>query len=388
MTDSKEEQKIISKRPISIVLVSLLGALLAIIILVISFTSVDFIDFLYGLLIILLFFCIPLILIFLSLLFFNLKKKNKKRVIGFTIATGICILVVVLSLLGSSLFKEPFQRAEDLFASRQYEQAAIYYEKVIEDSDNQDQVTGAKLRIEDIKNQIDKAKLYEGNGDLYFENNLFNYALKEYKKALEVYPFLKGIKEKIKQADYNLKIMKNEEDKSEFVLLSENLKLSYTSEFPLFWDRVSISEPLLAEFENIRTEKGKFFLSDNEIKISGQIKGKPEIGSYVDSDEGLFVFLSAFIIDDKGNVVWSKEGYIEGDTPYIKTGETKNFSLINNCNINVNTNDTLIVAAYLKKNIILQPKAKNESGSSGSVIADKNIFALYKGSTGFINNKQ
>ncbi|MBE3128429.1 MAG: hypothetical protein IMZ60_01990, partial [Actinobacteria bacterium] len=320
MTDSKEEQKKISKKPISIVLVSLLGALFALVILIISFTAVDFIDFLYGLLMILLFFCIPLILIFLSLLFLNLKKKNKKRAIGFTIVAGICILVMVLSLLGISLFKEPFQRAEDLFTSKQYEKAAIYYEKVIEHSDNQDQATSAKLRIEDIKNQVDKAKLYEGNGDLYFDNNLFSYALKEYRKAYEVYPFLIGIKGKIKQADHNLKIMKNEEDKSEFVLLSENLKLSYTSEFPQFLGRTSISEPLLAEFENIKVEKGKFFLSDNEIKISGQIKGKPEIGNYVESEEGLFVFLSAFIIDGKGNVVWSQDGYIEGSTPYIKTG--------------------------------------------------------------------
>ncbi len=386
MTDSKKEQKIISKKPISIVLVSLLGALFAIIILVISFTTVDFIDFLYGLLVVLLFFCIPLILIFLSLLFTNLKKKNKKRAIGFTIASGVCILVMVLSFLGGALFKEPYQRAEDLFASKQYEKAAIYYEKVIEHSDDQDQATSAKLRIEDIKNQIDKAKLYEGNGDFYFDNNLFSYALKEYRKAFEVYPFLTGIKEKIKQADYNSKVMKNEEDKSEFVLLSENLKLSYTSEFPQFLGRTSISQPLLAEFENIRVEEGKFFLSDNEIKVSGQIKGKPEIGNYVESEEGLFVFLSAFIIDDKGNVVWSQDGYIEGSTPYIKTGETKNFSLINNYNGNVNTNDTLVVAAYLKKSIILQPVSKETS--SANAIADKNIFALYRGEIGFINNKQ
>jgi tetratricopeptide (TPR) repeat protein len=386
MTIYKEEQKIISKRPISIVLVSLLGALFAIIILIISFTAADFIDFLYGLLMILLFFCIPLILIFLSLLFLNLKEKNKKRAIGFTIASGVCILVVVLSLLGISLFKEPYQRAEDLFASKQYEQAAIYYERVIEDSDNQDQIANAKLRVEDMKSQIDKAKLYEGNGDLYIDNNLFSYALKEYRKAFEVYPFLTGIKEKIKQADYNSKVMKNEEDKSEFVLLSENLKLSYTSEFPLFWGRVSISGPLLAAFENIKVEEGKFFLSDNEIKVSGQIKGKPEIGNYVESEEGLFVFLSAFIIDGKGNVVWSQDGYIEGNTPYIKTGETKNFSLINSFNGNVNANDTLVIAAYLKKSIILQPVAKETS--SANAVADKNIFALYRGEIGFINIKQ
>jgi len=386
MTDSNKKQKIINKRPISIVLVSLLGALFAIIILIISFIAVDFIDFLYGLLMILLFFCIPLILIFLSLLFLNLKKKNKKRAIGFTIVSGVCILMVVLSLLGISLFKESYQRAEDLFAAKQYEKAAIYYEKVIEHSDNKDQATSAKLRIEDIKNQIDKAKLYEGNGDLYFENNLFNHALKEYKKAFEVYPFLIGIKEKIKQADYNLKIMKNEEDKLEFVLLSENLKLSYTSELPQFLGRTSISEPLLAEFENIRVEKGKFFLSDNEIKVSGQIKGKPEIGNYVESEEGLFVFLSAFIIDGNGNVVWSQDSYIEGNTPYIKTGETKNFSLINDCNGNVDTNDTLVVMAYLKKSIILKPIAIKTA--SHNAIEDKNIFALYRSEIGFINNKQ
>jgi tetratricopeptide (TPR) repeat protein len=294
--------------------------------------------------------------------------------------------VVVLSLLGISLFKEPFQRAEDLFAGKQYEQAAIYYGKVIEHSDNQDQVTDAKLKVEDIQSQIDKAKLYEGNGDLYFENNLFNYALREYKKAFEVYPFLIGIKEKIKQSDYNSKATKNEEDKSEFVLLSENLKLSYTLEFPQFLGRVSIFEPLLAEFENIKVEEGKFFLSDNEIKILGQIKGKPEIGNYVESEEGLFVFLSAFIIDGKGNVVWSQDGYIEGNTPYIKTGETKKFSLINSINGNVNANDILVIAAYLKKSIILQSVAKDTSGANA--IADKNIFALYRGEIGFINNKQ
>jgi hypothetical protein len=86
------------------------------------------------------------------------------------------------------------------------------------------------------------------------------------------------------------------------------------------------------------------------------------------------------------NVLWSQDGYIEGNTPYINTGETKNFSLINNCNGNVNTNDTLVVAAYLKKSIILQPVAKETS--SANEIADKNIFAVYRGKIGFINNKQ
>jgi tetratricopeptide (TPR) repeat protein len=389
MKNSSEDVKIINKRPISIILFSLLGTLFVLILLIVHFTSIDMIDFFYGLLTSLLFFCIPLILISVSLLLVNLKSKNKKRALGFAISGGAFIFIMILSFLGGSFFKQSFQRAEDLFASKQYLTAAGYYEKVIKHGKIVDEVTNAKSRIEEIKIEIQKANSYEENGDLYFENNLFGPALEEYEKAFQTSPFLGDIKNKIKNTESNLKI-KDVEDNSDFVILSPDLEFSYSSEFALFWGSVSVSNPLLCEFENIGAEKGKFFLGNNEVKISGQIKGNPEIIKYVKSDNGLFIFLSAFIIDKNGNLIWNKDGYIEGNTPYIKSGETKNFFLINDFKGNIDSNCVLVIAAYLKKGIILQPKSKNAGGNNikneynAGPNSYKNIIAIYRNSVGLI----
>jgi len=156
-------------------------------------------------------------------------------------------------------------------------------------------------------------------------------------------------------------------------LLGENLKFKYAVGLPSLWGSVKISEPQLAEFRNIEFEEGRFFESENELKISGKLTGKSEIDKFVESEKDLFVFISAVVIDEFGNVKWYKDGYIRGDTPYIKAGETKEFSLINSVEGVLQPDDRLIIAAYLKKSILLLVNP----GSPESPSADRNIFALY-----------
>ena len=64
----KNQQKFeVPKRPISIIFISLYGAAFIIGILLSTIAVIDFMDFLYGLLIMIFFFAMPLIIVFLIL---------------------------------------------------------------------------------------------------------------------------------------------------------------------------------------------------------------------------------------------------------------------------------------------------------------------------------
>lgn len=162
--------------------------------------------------------------------------------------------------------------------------------------------------------------------------------------------------------------------KANYMLFSDNLKFNYTSELPSKWGRVKVSSPLLAEFNNISFQKNKFFESENELKVSGTIYGKPEIADFLESGNGLFVFISAVIISETGEIKWEKDGYINGDTLYLKEGEIKEFSLISPIIKSIEPKDSLILIAYVKKNIVILTDPENPNNPD----ALKNIFSFYK----------
>ena len=361
-----------NKRPISITFVSIYGVAFAIAVLINVFVTIDFVDFLYGLLILLLFFGIPLIIVFIVLMFFNLRRK-KRRTIGFIIGAAVCIIIVPLSLVFGGLFEDQLTRADEYFIEKNYEVAAKYYDYVISAEEDASKIEVAKTGKEKSQDFIDEAKSHMKNGDIYFDHEIFSRAEEEYRKAYKIYPYLEDIDSKIKLASKMHKEAGSLEDETDYVLLNENLKFKHIVGFPSFWGDVKISDPFIAEFKNIEMEKGRFFESDNELKVSGQLIGKNEIEKFVESEKGLFVFISAAIVDELGSVKWYKDGYIKGDSPYVRSGEIKEFSLINIIDGSIEPKDTLIIVAYLKKSIlVLINQADPESPN-----AEKNIFALY-----------
>jgi len=286
---------------------------------------------------------------------------------------AVCIVIVAASILSGGLFKDRLEMADDYFTKKKYESAEKYYNDVIESENDTDKISAAKAGKEKSQKFIDEAIIHMKNGDVYFEYRLFNRAEEQYRKAYQIYPYLKGIKSKINLASEMHKQSGNLEYETDFVLLDENLKFKYAVGLLSLWGSVKISEPQLAEFKNIVFEEGMFFESENQLKISGELTGKSEIDKFVESEKGLFVFISAAVIDEFGSVKWHKDGYIRGDTPYIKAGEKKEFSLISSIEGALQPADKLIIAAYFKKSIILLVNPASPKSPS----ADKNIFALY-----------
>ena len=130
---------------------------------------------------------------------------------------------------------------------------------------------------------------------------------------------------------------------------------------------------MLAEFSDIKLEEGSFFEAGNEMRVSGTLTGSNEIAGYLDSTEGLFVFISAYLVDANGNIKWSKDGYLKGDSPFIKSGETKELSLISLISGPLEKGDNFYIAAYIKRNLLVIINPSNPESPD----ADKNIFALY-----------
>jgi len=364
----------VRKRPISIIFISLYGAAFIIGILLSTISVIDLMDFLYGLLIMIFFFAIPLIIVFLILFILNLRRhKNKHRAIGFVIGTGVCIILVPIAFLLSGLFKDQLTRADEYLAKNNFNAAIKYYDYAIEHEDNSDRIELAAAGKEKAQELIDKAESLKKNGDVYFDYGLYSHAEEEYRKAYEIYPYLEGIKDGIKKAASMSKKNNGKDNEIDYILLNESLKFKIAAGLPSGWGHVKISDPLIAEFQDITTQEGRFFESDSELRVSGSITGKPEIEKYLESGNGLFVFISAAIVDDAGNVKWSRDGYIKGDTPYLKANQMKEFSLTGTITGPVKQGDTLIIAAYLKKSVLIL------IDPSGTDIpnADKNIFAIY-----------
>jgi hypothetical protein len=159
----------------------------------------------------------------------------------------------------------------------------------------------------------------------------------------------------------------------DYVLFKDNIKFSDVAGFPGNWGKVKISDPMLAEFKNIKLEEGSFFEAGSEMRLSGTLTGISEMVNYLDSTEGLFVFISAYLVDADGNIKWSKDGYLKGDSPFIKPGETKQLSLISLISSPLEKGDSLYVAAYVKRSLIVIINPADPKNPD----ADKNIFALH-----------
>jgi tetratricopeptide (TPR) repeat protein len=362
------------KRPISIIFMSLYGAAFIIGILLNTISVIDFMDFLYGLVIMIFFFAMPLIIVFLVLFLLNLlRHKNKHRALRFAIGTGMCIILVPVLFLLSSLFKDQLVRADEYLAKNNFDAAIKYYEYAIEHENDSDKIVLAIAGKEKAQELIDKAKSLQKNGNVYFSYGFYSHAEEEYRKAYEIYPYLDGIKDSIKKSASMSEKNNGEDNEIDYILLNESLKFKIASGLPSGWGHVKISDPLIADFQDITIQEGRFFESDNELSISGSITGKPEIENFLESDNGLFVFISAAIIDNAGNIKWSRDGYIKGNTPYLRASEIKEFSLTGAIINPINNGDKLIIAAYLKKSvlILIDPSDKY------SPDADKNIFAIY-----------
>ena len=368
------DQKLVKlkKRPLSLTFLAIYSSAYIITMLVTLTGVIDFTDFLYGFLIITAFFGIPLFIISIILLIINFRN-NKRRARGFGISAVVCLLIVPLAFVSISFFKDNLSRADSYMLKKNYDTAIKYYEDAIKNEDDpgiKDIAKSGKLKAQKF---IDEAKQQQNAGDIFFDYELYNRAEEKYKKAYEIYPYLREIKESIDLAVAMKEKTNNFTGKANYMLFSEKLKFNYTSELPIKWGKIKVSSPYLAEFQNISFQKDKFFESENELKVSGVIYGKPEIADFLESEKGLFVFISAVIISESGEIKWEKDGYIKGDTPYLKEGEFKEFSLISPIIKQIEPKDSLILIAYVKRNIIILTDPENPNNPD----ALKNVFSFY-----------
>ncbi len=112
-----------------------------------------------------------------------------------------------------------------------------------------------------------------------------------------------------------------------YVLFKDNIKFTDAAGFPGSWGKVKLSDPMLAEFKDVKLEEGSFFEGGSEMRLSGTLTGSDAMDEYLDSGEGVFVFISAYLVDADGNIKWAKDGYLKGDSPFIKPGQSKQFAL-------------------------------------------------------------
>lgn len=370
---NETDGRVFYKRPLSLVFICIYSAAFLIAIIITIFTAIDFTDYLYGFTVILTIFSIPLFILFLIFLFLNIKK-HRKRTRGFGISAAICLVAGILALISGSLIEDQSVRAYENFKNKKYETAIEYYDYVLDKNNEDSIIQNAMSYKSKSQDEIAKAEMLRSNGDVFFRYGLYSRAESEYKKAYDTYPYLKGIKEDIKKALTMKEKYGENIGEMDYVLFKDNIKFTAVAGFPQNWGKVKISDPLLAEFRDVKLEEGSFFEAGNEMRLSGTLTGSNEIANYLDSTEGLFVFISAYLVDEGGNIKWSKEGYIKGDSPFIKSGETKQFSLVGPISGPLEKGDNFYIAAYVKRSllVIINPSYPE------SPDADKNIFALYR----------
>ena len=364
--------RVFFKRPLSLVFICIYSSGFAIALTISAFTAIDFMDFIYGFSIILAIFCAPLFIVFLIFLFLNIKK-HKRRTKGFGIGSAVCLVVAALALISGSLIKDQSIRAYENFENKKYEVAIEYYDHVINKDQEADIIEVAKEYKDKALGEIAKAQNFSSTGDTFFKYGLYSRAESEYKKAYDTYPYLKGIKENMEKA-LAMKVKYGENTgEMDYVLFKDNIKFLAAAGFPGNWGKVKISDPMLAEFSDIKLEEGSFFESGSEMRVSGTLTGSSEIANCLDSAEGLFVFISAYVVDANGNIKWSKDGYLKGDSPFIKSGETKQLSLENLISAPFEKGDIFIIAAYVKRTLLVIIDPSDPECPD----ADKNIFAIY-----------
>ena len=129
-------------------------------------------------------------------------------------------------------------------------------------------------------------------------------------------------------------------------------------------------EPSLIFFSDVALERGA-----SEMQISGKLTGSSYINYCLSPDLGIYVQISAVIIDKNGNPEWTQDGLPEGGADggsYIKAGEVKNFQLSNSYNTPVNVGDILFIIAYIKGGM-----PEDAAASKGNI--DKGFYGGFRG---------
>ncbi|MBA7509689.1 hypothetical protein ES705_01653 [subsurface metagenome] len=183
----------IQKRPISILLVSLLGGVFLLFLLLSIFAADNhlFYTFLF-----LTFFTPILFIISLVLLLIN-KRKNKRRTNYFIISTAVLAVLLIISPVITSLNEDTYAMANINFKQKRYESAIEEYQRVINESEDKDKIIDSENKVQEAEAYIKEAEGYVAKGNDYLSNDQFDEALTEYEKAYEIYPYLSGLKEKI-----------------------------------------------------------------------------------------------------------------------------------------------------------------------------------------------
>jgi len=175
-------QKLVNlkKRPLSATFIAIYSSAYTITLLATLTGVIDFTDFLYGFTIISSFFGIPLFILSIILLCINLRH-NKRRARGFGISAAICLVIVPLTFLSLSFFKDSLSRADNYMLKKNYDTAIKYYDHVGEDDPGiKDIAKSGKLKAQKF---IDESKRQQKTGDIFYDYQLYNRAEEKYKKA-------------------------------------------------------------------------------------------------------------------------------------------------------------------------------------------------------------
>lgn len=179
-----------------------------------------------------------------------------------------------------------------------------------------------------------------------------------------------GLVKPFPEFDSNSKEEQPEADQEKVSEQTSLLKFSSSDEFPTIWGIIRVVDPLLVAFKNIEVEQGFFLLSDNEVKVTGQLEGLEGIKNIWMPESGIFTMLSAVILDSNGNIKWEQEGYpLNGS--YILEKDIKDFRLVNSYSSPIKNGDYLILVAYMEGGMI-------EDDISLEKNVDKGVFGIYK----------
>jgi tetratricopeptide (TPR) repeat protein len=187
-----------SKRPISIVFIAIIAsAFFIFFIMAIAGASFDHsFNYAQAISVTFIVFSSICIIAFFFLILVN-KGANRKRMKNFIIALGVAVAILAIFSVIQPISRNPYQSAEGFFSEKSYENAIKYYQIVIDENKNSEQIAEAKNKIIEAQIFIDEANSYMDNGDQYYDNNQFALALAEYESAKEIYPYLVGLDDKI-----------------------------------------------------------------------------------------------------------------------------------------------------------------------------------------------
>ena len=275
--------------------------------------------------------------------------------------------------MSTGLIADQFTRAQKNFEQKKYETAIKYYYSVIEDNKDAGQVETSNAQEQKATEYINEAKRLGKNGDIFLVHGLNGRAEEEYLKAFDIYPLLKDIKQKIENARLLKEKFGDSAAEQDYVLFSEDLKFNYDTMFPQWWGKVKVCDPQLAEFSGFTLEEGQFYKSENILKVSGKLEGLKQMGQYVESGEGLFTFISAYVVNNDGSVRWYKDGYLSGESPYLVQGQVRDFTLVSQLTVSLEPEDWLVIIAYVKSSMIIMTDRQAPEGPNG----DRNAFAVY-----------